>query len=371
MDPFVADPGWGWWIIGYFFLGGIAAGAYFTATLVDLFGHEEDRPLARIGYWIAFPLIGVCGLFLTVDLDQPLRFWHMLFKSEVVHEALGQAWPWTPPSWKTMTHAPLLKYWSPMSAGSWALLVFSFCSFVAFLGSLWPDGRLARLFRRSLFARLVQLVGCGVGFFVAAYTGALLTATNQPVWSDSTWVASLFLTSAASTGIATLILLAHRRLSPATMARLERADRWVLVLELMAFVLFLVSLGGLVRVALQTWQGVVLVAGTLIFGLLLPLLLNLLRPRTGAGLITAAAVFALVGGFMLRYGIVRTAPQLLAETGKVDTRQVGTAEAGLRLVPFPLPGFSPEAGRVPGEPGADPGNRAGEVRPRSKVFTGP
>ena len=29
MNLFVADPEWGWWIIRYFFLGGIAAGAYF------------------------------------------------------------------------------------------------------------------------------------------------------------------------------------------------------------------------------------------------------------------------------------------------------------------------------------------------------
>ena len=34
MNLFVADPHWGWWIILYFYLGGIAAGAYFTATLI-------------------------------------------------------------------------------------------------------------------------------------------------------------------------------------------------------------------------------------------------------------------------------------------------------------------------------------------------
>ena len=44
MNPFVADPEWGWWITFYFFLGGIAAGAYFLATLIELFGQEVDRP---------------------------------------------------------------------------------------------------------------------------------------------------------------------------------------------------------------------------------------------------------------------------------------------------------------------------------------
>src|SRR3712207_8878356 len=55
--------------------------------------------------------------------------------------------------------------------------------------------RSARLLRRSIFARVLQVVGALVGFFVASYTGALLTATNQPLWSDSVWVAALFLRS--------------------------------------------------------------------------------------------------------------------------------------------------------------------------------
>src|SRR6266567_2773878 len=95
VNLFVADPHWGWWIILYFYLGGIAAGAFFMATLIELFGGEEDEGLARAGYLIAFPLISLCGLFLILDLEQPLRFWHMLFKSEVVKEAFQEGWPWS------------------------------------------------------------------------------------------------------------------------------------------------------------------------------------------------------------------------------------------------------------------------------------
>src|SRR5437870_1889932 len=107
MNLFVVDPEWGWWIILYFFLGGIAAGAYFMATLIELVGGAGDRELSRVGYWIAFPLISLCGLFLTVDLERPERFWHMLFRSEVVHEALGRGWPLSAASWRWMAHAPL------------------------------------------------------------------------------------------------------------------------------------------------------------------------------------------------------------------------------------------------------------------------
>src|ERR687887_390763 len=101
MNVFVADPEWGWWIIFYFFLGGIAAGCYFLATLLDLAG-GAGRELPRLGYLAAFPLICVCGVLLILDLHQPGRFWHMLFKSEVVHEALQEGWPWRGHSWRVM-----------------------------------------------------------------------------------------------------------------------------------------------------------------------------------------------------------------------------------------------------------------------------
>src|SRR5438309_3403020 len=188
MDLFVADPEWHWWIILYFFLGGIAAGAYFTATLIDFVGDTRDREIARVGYWIAFPLVVLCGLFLTVDLNKPDRFWHMLLKSEIVREAMGQGWPGSAQSWQTMSHALIWKYWSPMSVGAWALLLFGVCSFLSFLASLWPDGSLAQLLRHGIFGRALQLVGSAVGFFIAAYTGSLLSATNQPLWSDTVWL---------------------------------------------------------------------------------------------------------------------------------------------------------------------------------------
>ena len=68
---FSAPPEWGWFITLYFFFGGLAGGSYFLASLIDLFGRPEDRPLSRLGYYIAFPCIAVGGLLLTVDLRRP------------------------------------------------------------------------------------------------------------------------------------------------------------------------------------------------------------------------------------------------------------------------------------------------------------
>jgi formate-dependent nitrite reductase membrane component NrfD len=353
MNLFVADPHWGVWIILYFYLGGIAAGAYFTATLVDLFGRPVDRPVARMGYLIAFPLISLCGLFLIIDLDRPERFWHMLFRSEVVDEALREGWPLSARSWSLMARAPLLKYWSPMSVGSWALTVFGLCALLSFFGSVWPQSWFARVLHRGVLGRAFAVVGCLMGFFIAAYTGALLSATNQPVWSDSVWIAPLFLASAASTGIATLILLARWRgtASEAAMERLERADLWALGLELAVFAVFLASLGGYLVALLGTAGGLVFVGGTLVLGLLVPLAIHLRLGMAALRAEAAAAAFALVGGFLLRYGLLHAPPELL------------------RGGPAGVTRFSPEDGRRQGGgPGADPMNRVGPVEPRSKVY---
>jgi protein NrfD len=351
MNYWVADPEWGWWIILYFYLGGIAAGAYFMSTLVDLFGSDEDRELPRIGYWLAFPLILICGVFLIVDLHLPLRFWHMLFKSEVTKDALAAGWPTSGAGWSLFWHVPIFKIWSPMSIGSWALSVLGFCCSLSFLGSLTPDGILVRVLRRGIFGRALQIVGSIAGFFVAAYTGSLLTATNQPMWSDSVWIAPLFLTSAASTSIAAILLIARWRHigSVATLHRLENADLWAISLELIVFAVFIASLGENLLPVLATLNGKLFIIGTLFVGVLLPLAIHLRLGMDGRWSLPAAAICALLGGFFLRYGIIKTPPEIL--------------ERGPAMAAH----FSPEDGRLVGQKGADPGNQREDFTPRSKV----
>ena len=47
---FTDSPEWGWYIVVYFFLGGIAGGAAFLSGLLDLLGNRLDRRMTRIGY---------------------------------------------------------------------------------------------------------------------------------------------------------------------------------------------------------------------------------------------------------------------------------------------------------------------------------
>jgi len=208
----------------------------------------------------------------------------------------------------------MLKWWSPMSLGAWAIAVFSACSFLSFLGAIWPDGRLDHILTRGWFARVFQVVGCTIGFFVASYTGVLLEATNQPVWSESEWIGPLFLTSAASTSIAALLLLGrNRRNVPAeSLTRLEHADLWALASETFLFLIFLASLGVALPLALQTPAAIIMVAGTLVLALLVPLVLHVGLGETASWRIPAAALSSLVGGFLLRFGVIRTPAELLA-----------------------------------------------------------
>jgi formate-dependent nitrite reductase membrane component NrfD len=355
MNFFVADPEWGFWIVIYFFLGGIAAGSYFIAILIEWFGTEEDRPLAHIAYWMAFPLVVLCGLALIVDLHRPERFWHMLLKSEVARAALAEGFPFSAAGWRLAVHAPAFKYWSPMSAGSWGLTLFGVCAFASFLTVVWPERRPGRWLAARWPHRILQTVGCVSGFFIASYTGALLSATNQPVWSNTVWLAPLFLASAASTSLAAMGLIAHWKNigTPSARVRLEGAEPLALGLELIVLGAFVASLGDDLFPVLQTVRGNILIFGSLVVAVLVPLLLHARVGRRHSWGIPAAAACALLGGLLVRYGAVTTPGELL------------------RRGPSSLVSFAPEEGRQIGQPGADIDNHGEVATPGSKLWPEP
>lgn len=288
---FTASPDWGWLIVGYFFVGGLAGGSYFLAALIDLLGRPEDRPLAHVGYYVAFPCITLGALLLTLDLTRPLRFWHMLVASN--------------------TYRPIFKYWSPISVGSAALLTFGLFTFVSFLDALAKDGVL----RRPIVSKvrppervglIVTSLGGIAGFYVASYTGVLLAVTNRPIWSDTPLLGMLFVVSAASTSAALMMLLAQRsKLAVPALPHLHRLDNWLIFLELAVLAAVVLSLGPVARAWMNGW-GMGL-AAVVVVGNLLPLMLAW-RMRQRQELTTAAApILVLLGGLLLRIVIVFSA----------------------------------------------------------------
>jgi protein NrfD len=286
---FTTPPHWEWLVITYFFVGGLAGGSYFLAVLVDFLGTAADRRLARLGYYVAFAATLASGLLLILDLKRPLRFWHMLIASE---------------NWR-----PLFKYWSPMSIGSWALLIFGAFTLLAFLAALAEAGRLRwrgfeSLRPPTVLGSLAALLGGLAGLYVSGYTGVLLAVTNRPLWADTPLLGMLFLVSAASISAAFLYLLGRGTgvIGPGLVA-LKHFDTTVVALELGVLIAVAVSLGPVFRIWLSGW-GVLLLFGVVLAGMVAPLVLHW-RPRLlGELSAPAAALLILIGGFLLRVVIV-------------------------------------------------------------------
>jgi formate-dependent nitrite reductase membrane component NrfD len=300
---YTTSPEWTWWIVFYFFIGGIAGGSFFIASLLYLFGRVTDRPLVRLGYYIGFIGVVVSGILLILDLHRPLRFWHMLIESN--------------------TGNPMFKPWAPMSIGSWGVLLFGlFATLAAF--SAAREEELVRwgpafVVNRG-FRVVVAIIGGLLGFFLAGYTGVLLTVTNRPLWADSPMLGALFLISAASTAAATLILLARRRNlgDDLSLGRLAEFDKWALVLELLAIVAFLITLGSAARVFLSAW-GVLLVLGVIGVGIILPLAMGLGWIKRWSSRPVMAATLVLVGGFLLRVVTLLSSEQVHIAGSRVIT----------------------------------------------------
>jgi formate-dependent nitrite reductase membrane component NrfD len=232
VQHFAGAPDWTWYILFYFFFAGLSGGSYAIATLFRLRGERADEPAARLGYYVALPTLLVCPVMLILDLGQPLRFWHMMWNTTPDGAGLN------------------FKYWSPMSVGVWALVVFGAFVTVSFVEALVRDQQvrfpLAQRAVRLLdgtAGKVVIVVGAIFGLFIAGYTGVLLSVSNQPVWSDTWALGGLFLASGLSGSAALLLfLLRYRPGAAASGGALVLSERFYAVLELALIVVFALTL---------------------------------------------------------------------------------------------------------------------------------
>jgi formate-dependent nitrite reductase membrane component NrfD len=281
MDHFVAPPQWEWYIVWYFFLGGIAGGVYALGAILRVMGDERDAPIARLAFLLSLPALAICPILLTLDLGRPLRFWHMMIDSR--------------------TFGLNFKYWSPMSVGVWALLIFSLFALVSFLDALASLRGSRAPFLSGGLGRVFVIVGAVFGLFLAGYTGVLLSVSNQPIWSDTWVLGALFLASGLSVAAAALSLVTRLgRHEQSAEAKLTRVDRYFTLLELALLVVFFLSLGAIGSRFLEPrWMAlwVVVLVGTLV-----PLALHFSTERRAPAML--AAVLTLMGGLALRIVVV-------------------------------------------------------------------
>ena len=288
----------------YFFLGGLAGGAFVIATIANLLDARRYRDIVRGGYYIAFLAILPGPILLTVDLGLPTRFLHMLMVSKPSLE-IGM---------NAVTVGPFhLKLFSPMSAGAWALLGFSLFAFLAALDVFLEDrgGR-----SMSTLRVVAGVIGGFFGFFIAAYPGVLLGATARPLFISAHWLGALFLVVGASTGGAAiaLILSLFGGQARESLSRLMRFTAFALILQLAALALFIlaVQMAGSSRIdgalaqllsgpySLTFWLGAVVV------GIVVPLVLQFAGgiKKAAPGMTALVSGLILIGGFIVKYVII-------------------------------------------------------------------
>lgn len=145
--PIVKEPVWQPEVPIYFFTGGIAGA---SAVLHGIAKMTANEPLAKCTTYVGALADAVSPLLLISDLGRPERFLNMLRTFKVT---------------------------SPMSVGSWILVVSSGASNTAaaleLLGKLKPVKTMA------------ELVSFAAGPPLATYTGTLIANTAIPVWSEA------------------------------------------------------------------------------------------------------------------------------------------------------------------------------------------
>ncbi len=308
---------WNILIVIYLFTAGVSAGAFVISGLATYLGGAKYKRISRIGAMIApWPLMFGLGM-LVFDLTKPLQFWWLFLTVQ-----------WT----------------SPMSVGSWLLTFFSLLSIIYFLlwiprpwrdllriptqwGDVFSPKQWQPMTRRAvgIARRVIAAVGFPVGLGVGMYTGVLLGAIPaRPLW-NTPMVAQLFLFSAMSTGVATVLLIAALVRDKSGSDHLHHERHFLVSVDavLIVFEIFII-IPFFLHQALNTWSSAESVnlitggaytlpfwVGVILLGLLVPLAIEgfELYPvvwREAAvkysrlwGGVSAALV--LVGGFLLRY----------------------------------------------------------------------
>jgi formate-dependent nitrite reductase membrane component NrfD len=280
-----------------------------TALAGYLCGEDDSRyeRIAQYGAGIAPWPVAIGSLLLIFDLGNWYRFY------------------------KLFLH---FRWQSPMSIGSWLLVLFSGVT-MAYCWTWLPAGTRAtviKVFRLpgwfeqdpARWRRLVAAAGFPLSIGVGIYTGVLLGAVQaRPFWNTNL-VAQMFLCSALSTGCAVLIVTMSygaRRLDAAELRFLYSLDVCSILLEFFIIVPYLVH-GELSAEAVRESLNMILggpytTAFWVLFiglGLLTPLAVEIweIAPAVISGrplhhrrrVAALTGVLVLFGGYMLRYVFV-------------------------------------------------------------------
>jgi formate-dependent nitrite reductase membrane component NrfD len=260
--PVIKEPVWTWEIPAYFFTGGLAGASAVLSLAARLAGNER---LARTSLYVGAAADVVSPALLVSDLGRPERFLNMF---------------------------RVFKVTSPMSVGSWILLVSGGASSTA--AALELVGRLRPV---KLMAEAVSAASGGP---LATYTGALVANTAVPAWHEARHELPFVFgaSAAASAGAASALLLRPDEAGPARRLAIAGGAVATVAMQAVEHRLGFVgepyrkgTSGALTRAAkLATTAGVGLLA------------IRGARSRPAA---VAGSALVLAGEALLRFGIVK------------------------------------------------------------------
>jgi formate-dependent nitrite reductase membrane component NrfD len=288
VDPVVHV--WSWQIPVYLFLGGWVAGMMVIMGYFLFRGrHEEETCVCGVLPLLSLTLLSVGMLALFLDLEHKLYVWRLYTTFEAG---------------------------SPMSWGAWILLLVYPALAAVFalhppgiLAGLWPS--FDRLSARLAAPRIVNAIAAAnvvLGVGLGIYTGILLSSLGaRPFW-NSALLGPLFLVSGLSSAAAFTHLVARH---PGERALLAKSDNVFLAVELFLVGLFLVGLSSASQAHADAAALVlggpftavfwVLVVG---FGIVVPLVIQVLAASHRIAHTRLAPIFVLAGGLALRFVIV-------------------------------------------------------------------
>ncbi len=293
MNPHV-DPHltiWGWEIPVYLFLGGLVAGILFFSALFYLRNQKDTLPAAVLkAPLFTLPFLGIGMFALFLDLSHKLFVWrfYTAFRIE-----------------------------SPMSWGSWTLAVIMPLALIWSMFSireLWPDFKWPFAWVTKVidffipYRKIIAWALMVLAVVLGMYTGILLSAFNaRPFWNTSI-MGPLFLVSGMSTGAALILLLSNSQKEKDLFSKI---DIFLIGVELFLIIHLFMGFLSSTQVhieAAQLFLGGAYTAYFWIFvvgfGLLLPLLIEVLHFRGIHLTVKIPALLVLTGGLILRFIVV-------------------------------------------------------------------
>ena len=158
-------------IATYFYITGLSAGSFIISTLAYGFGMLKFKPLGKIGVVMATLLLVIAPMILLIDLEQPLRFWHLIL---------------------------YLRITSPITWGTFLLTLYPVNCMI--YGYFMFKGDMKR-------TKIFGLLGIPLALLVHGYTGFILALGKARVLWNTAIMPPIFLVSAMVSGLALMILV--------------------------------------------------------------------------------------------------------------------------------------------------------------------